>query len=229
MITIREMQIDDLEQVMPIEEANFSIPWTETGFFTFLIRDDALFLVAEEDGEILGYLGILISFDESEITNVCVAEKARRRGIGRALMEELFRRMQERKVRVIHLDVRIGNTPARNLYESLGFVQDGMRKGYYDLPKEDAVLMSRTNRFRRGREKLLLYTHLTHRTFLSFPVGMAGKVCYNRQDTGESDFCFVSGTKKETFFDTREEEKCGNTTKTQMSWKRQCATAAEKT
>ena len=65
MITIREMQIDDLEQVMPIEEANFSIPWTETGFFTFLIRDDALFLVAEEDGEILGYLGILISFDES--------------------------------------------------------------------------------------------------------------------------------------------------------------------
>ena len=101
MITIREMQIDDLEQVMPIEEANFSIPWTETGFFTFLIRDDALFLVAEEDGEILGYLGILISFDESEITNVCVAEKARRRGIGRALMEELFRRMQERKVRVM--------------------------------------------------------------------------------------------------------------------------------
>ena len=146
MITIREMQIDDLEQVMPIEEANFSIPWTETGFFTFLIRDDALFLVAEEDGEILGYLGILISFDESEITNVCVAEKARRRGIGRALMEELFRRMQERKVRVIHLDVRIGNTPARNLYESLGFVQDGLRKGYYDLPKEDAVLMSRTER-----------------------------------------------------------------------------------
>ena len=132
-------------QVMPIEEANFSYPWTETGFFTFLIRDDALFLVAEEDGEILGYLGILISFDESEITNVCVAEKARRRGIGRALMEELFRRMQERKVRVIHLDVRIGNTPARNLYESLGFVQDGLRKGYYDLPKEDAVLMSRTD------------------------------------------------------------------------------------
>ena len=140
-----DVEIDDLEQVMPIEEANFSIPWTETGFFTFLIRDDALFLVAEEDGEILGYLGILISFDESEITNVCVAEKARRRGIGRALMEELFRRMQERKVRVIHLDVRIGNTPARNLYESLGFVQDGLRKGYYDLPKEDAVLMSRTD------------------------------------------------------------------------------------
>ena len=60
-------------------------------------------------------------------------------------MEELFHRMQERKVRVIHLDARLSNTPARNLYESLGFVQDGLRKGYYDLPKEDAVLMSRTD------------------------------------------------------------------------------------
>ena len=101
MITIREMQIDDLEQVMPIEEANFSIPWTETGFFTFLIRDDALFLVAEEDGEILGYLGILISFDESEITNVCVAEKARRRGIGRALMEELAVSASSRSFKIV--------------------------------------------------------------------------------------------------------------------------------
>ncbi|MFR0944555.1 MAG: GNAT family N-acetyltransferase [Clostridia bacterium] len=59
--------------------------------------------------------------------------------------ELLFHRMQERKVRVIHLDVRLSNTPARNLYESLGFVQDGLRKGYYDLPKEDALLMSRTD------------------------------------------------------------------------------------
>ena len=114
-------------------------------FFPFLNLHTALLNGPTEYGEILGYLGILISFDESEITNVCVAEKARRRGIGRALMEELFHRMQERKVRVIHLDVRLSNTPARNLYESLGFVQDGLRKGYYDLPKEDAVLMSRTD------------------------------------------------------------------------------------
>ena len=48
MIKIREMQLDDLEQVMTIEEANFSVPWTETGFFTFLLREDTLFLVAEE-------------------------------------------------------------------------------------------------------------------------------------------------------------------------------------
>ena len=85
------------------------------------------------------------------------------------------------------------------------------------------------NRFRRGREKLLLYTHFNAQDFPFIPSRNGGeKMCYNRQDTGESDFCFVSGTKKETFFDTREEEKCGNTTKTQMSWKRRCVTAAEK-
>ena len=55
MVTIREMQIDDLEQVMRIEEENFSVPWSETGFFSFLIREDTLFLVAEEAEEILGY------------------------------------------------------------------------------------------------------------------------------------------------------------------------------
>ena len=55
-MTIREMQIDDLEQVMRIEEENFSVPWTETGFFSFLIREDTLFLVAEEAEEISGIL-----------------------------------------------------------------------------------------------------------------------------------------------------------------------------
>lgn len=54
---IREMQLDDLEQVMKIENENFSRPWTETGFFTFLIRQDTLFLIAAEGEEILGYCG----------------------------------------------------------------------------------------------------------------------------------------------------------------------------
>ena len=76
MITIREMQIDDLEQVMPIEEANFSIPWTETGFFTFLIRDDALFLVAEEDGE------------KSEVLAL-----AERYGVSRTPIQQALKRM----------------------------------------------------------------------------------------------------------------------------------------
>ena len=143
MVTIRQMEIPDLEQVLPIEEANFSTPWTANGFFTFLIREDALFLTAEEDGEILGYCGIILSLDEGEITNVCVREDCRRRGIGQMLMEGLIRETKKAGVRVWHLEVRQSNESAIRLYEKLGFVQDGLRKGYYEAPKEDAVLMSR--------------------------------------------------------------------------------------
>ena len=66
---IREMQLDDLEQVMKIENENFSRPWTETGFFTFLIRQDTLFLIAAEGEEILGYCGVVVVQDE------CICEK----------------------------------------------------------------------------------------------------------------------------------------------------------
>ncbi len=74
------MQIDDLEQVMPIETENFSVPWTKTGFFTFLIREDAIFLVAEDDQEILGYCGVLTVLDEGDITNVAVRKRQTGRG-----------------------------------------------------------------------------------------------------------------------------------------------------
>ena len=54
-MTVREMTLEDLDQVMAIERENFSVPWTENGFFSFLIRQDTLFLAADEDGEIAGY------------------------------------------------------------------------------------------------------------------------------------------------------------------------------
>ena len=145
MIILRQMEITDLDQVLPIEEANFSVPWTANGFFTFLIREDALFLVAEEEetSEILGYCGIILSLDEGDITNVCVREADRRKGIGRKLVERLIGETAKRGVSTWHLEVRQSNESAIRLYESLGFVQDGLRKGYYEEPKEDAVLMSR--------------------------------------------------------------------------------------
>lgn len=142
-MNIREMETEDLEQVMPIEKECFTVPWTENGFFTFLIRQDALFLVAEEDGEILGYIGILTVPEEGEITNVCVRPSARRRHVGTRLLEALLDRMAARGIAVIHLEVRESNTPAIALYEKFGFVRDGLRRNYYEEPKEDALLMSR--------------------------------------------------------------------------------------
>ncbi len=69
---IREMQIDDLEEAVSIEEELFSQPWTAEGFFSFWLRADALFFVAEEAGEVVGYCGVLMVLDQGDVINVGV-------------------------------------------------------------------------------------------------------------------------------------------------------------
>lgn len=141
MITIREMQIDDLEQVMQIEEQNFSVPWTETGFFSFLIRNDTLFLVAEKEKEILGYCGVVTASGEGDITNVAVKKSRQKEGIGRQLLAQLLARMEEAGVGALYLEVRAGNAGAIHLYRKLGFEEVGVRKNYYEAPREDGLVM----------------------------------------------------------------------------------------
>ena len=141
---IREMEIDDLEQVMPIEEALFAVPWTANGFFSFLLRNDSVFLVAEEDGEILGYCGAILVFDQGDIVNVGVRADRQRQGIARRLLDALFKIAGEKGVTSLYLEVRVSNQAAIALYEGLGFQRLGVRKDYYEEPKEDAVVMCRS-------------------------------------------------------------------------------------
>ncbi len=140
---LREMLVEDLDKVMEIEEDLFAVPWTKEGYFTFLTRKDAMFLVVEEKGEILGYCGLLMVLDEGDVTNVAVRRDRQREGIGNFLMESMLRLAYEQGIRTVHLEVRAGNSVAVRLYERLGFVKDGIRKGYYTDPVEDAVLMTR--------------------------------------------------------------------------------------
>lgn len=140
---LREMLVDDLEQVMDIENDLFAVPWTKEGYFTFLTREDAMFLVVEEKGRILGYCGLLMVLDEGDVTNVAVRRDRQREGIGRFLMNSLLRLAAERGVTTVHLEVRESNKTALRLYERMGFVQDGIRRNYYTEPVEDAVLMTR--------------------------------------------------------------------------------------
>ena len=140
-MTVREMQLDDLSEVIEIEKQNFSIPWTEMGFFSFFLRDDTLFLVAEEEGKILGYMGIMMVLDEGEITNVVVAASYRRQGIGRQMLEYLLREVKTLGIGDCTLEVRVSNTPAIRLYESLGFQGEGIRPNFYEKPVEDALIM----------------------------------------------------------------------------------------
>lgn len=143
MMEIRQMQLDDLEQVMEIENENFSVPWTETGFFTFLIREDTLFLVAQEKEEILGYCGVVMVQDEGDITNVAVKKSWQNQSVGKKLMEELVKSTEQEGVARLFLEVRASNEPALRLYRNMGFVQTGIRKNYYEEPREDGIVMMR--------------------------------------------------------------------------------------
>lgn len=141
MVIIRNMQESDIEMVANIEAAAFSQPWSANGFRDALHMGNAIFLVAEENKKILGYIGMYISLDEAEITNVAVEVSERRRGIGRMLLDEMKKEAEQHGITRIVLEVRVSNQNAIHLYERGGFVDCGIRRGFYQFPKEDACIM----------------------------------------------------------------------------------------
>ena len=156
-VTIRPMEFGDIEAVTALEnEAETGSGWTETGLLTYLMREDTLFLVAEEaetslsesgsdvSGEtsIVGYAGLLMVPEESDVLNIAVRKDRKRRGIATKIMGALIKEAAKRGVTVFHLEVRAGNGPATALYERLGFEKDGIRRNYYTDPVEDAVTMT---------------------------------------------------------------------------------------
>lgn len=100
-----------------------------------------MFLVAEADARIGGYVVALDAADEGEILNLAVAETGRRRGLGRALVQAIVDALAARGVREVYLEVRESNAAARALYAAFGFKDVGRRKGYYRRPVEDAIVL----------------------------------------------------------------------------------------
>ena len=141
---IRPMTIEDCNQVAAIEAESFSVPWSLNAFTDTVTKDNFRYFVADEEGEIMGYCGFMFVLDEAEIPNVCVKASARKRGVGRQMMTVLAEEAEKLGISVLYLEVRESNTPARTLYRSLGFVEDGIRKNFYEQPAENAVLMSKT-------------------------------------------------------------------------------------
>ena len=141
MISIRDMQQEDVGAVAALEAQIFSKPWSRQGFLAALNLENTIFLVAEEDSQIIGYIGMYFSMDEGEITNVAVEPCMRCHGIGGMLIEAMQKEAGQRGLSSIVLEVRISNENAIRLYERNGFVNRGVRKGFYELPKEDAYIM----------------------------------------------------------------------------------------
>ena len=141
MLTVRQMEEADLGSVARIETSIFSKPWSEEGFRDSLKLPNTVYLVAEQDGSIAGYIGMLCVLDEGEITNVAVAEGFRRQGIGERLLSSLLQAGRKEGVDSFTLEVRESNSSARRLYRKLGFQEEGIRKNFYEKPTEDAILM----------------------------------------------------------------------------------------
>lgn len=142
-IVIRNAEEKDLEQVEALEHACFSRPWPIDMLRRQLPSDRHEFLVAARGEEVLGYIGMLHVMDEGYISNVAVKETERRNGVGSMLVETMMRRCEALSLLFVTLEVRASNEPAIRLYDRFSFAPVGRRKGYYDAPKEDAVLMTR--------------------------------------------------------------------------------------
>ena len=138
---IVKMNEGHVKAVAELEKLCFSDPWSENSVASELKNKLALWLVAEEDGRVAGYIGSQTCTDESDVMNVAVHPDFRRRGIAEALVNALVAELKAIESRCLTLEVRASNDPAIGLYEKLGFAEIGRRKNYYRNPREDALIM----------------------------------------------------------------------------------------
>lgn len=140
---IEKMTSVNLDDVYIIETECFSHPWSRQSLENELNNETSLFLVAKEENEVIGYIGMSIVIDEGYIFNVAVRESYRNMGVATALINELVTYGKKNNFCFITLEVRESNQPAISLYSKFGFIKAGERKDYYSNPKENAILMTK--------------------------------------------------------------------------------------
>lgn len=144
-LSIERMRPEDLDEVLAIERASFSMPWSRGAFLYELQQNRvARCSVARQEGRVVGYLCVWEVGGELHITNIAVHPAARRQGIARRLLRTALDEARQRGVRLAALEVRPSNQEARALYESFGFRVVGRRRGYYYDTGEDALVMERS-------------------------------------------------------------------------------------
>lgn len=138
---IRKMVVNDLEEVCKIEQESFSMPWTKEAISDSLKNENNVYLVAEYAGRIAGYCGMWNIAGEGQINNVAVDKAYRGKGIASKMMKVFIEEGRKKNLIEFTLEVRESNLAAIRLYEKAGFQKEGMRKDFYDSPKENAVIM----------------------------------------------------------------------------------------
>jgi ribosomal-protein-alanine N-acetyltransferase len=143
-VTIRNMRERDVVEVVRIERASYAFPWTE-GIFRDCLRVNYFCRVAEIGGLVIGHAVMSVGAAEAHLLNVCVEEPYRCRGIGAGLLRHLMRAAAGAGAGEAFLEARPSNVSAIRLYQSLGFIQIGIRRGYYQAVggREDAIVLKR--------------------------------------------------------------------------------------
>ena len=139
---IRAMDLDDLDQIGELEQLLFTSAWSRSDFMYEILENQFSFnYVLEIDNEIVGYVGVWLMYEQSQITTIGIVPKYQHQGLGRILMQEMIALASQQGCETMSLEVRISNQKAISLYESLGFETKAIRKGYYQDNHEDAYLM----------------------------------------------------------------------------------------
>ena len=138
---IVKMRREHIAAVAEMERQCFSDPWSEKSVASELDNPLSLWLIAEVDGVVAGYVGSQTVLDSADMMNLAVSPSFRRQGIGERLVNCLTEELKEKGVKTLLLEVRISNEPARELYQKLGFEIVGKRPGYYEKPREDALIL----------------------------------------------------------------------------------------
>jgi len=137
------MAAGDVKAVAGIEADAFSSPWSAETFASLLERPGLELLVLEEDHEgVIGYAVLWCILDQGELANVAVTPRLRGRGLGSHLLSQVLDLARERGIETLFLEVRASNAKALELYRRFGFADVGRRKGYYERPREDALIMA---------------------------------------------------------------------------------------
>ena len=141
-LSLRPMQIDDLDMIMQIEPTIYTHPWTR-GNFSDSLNSGYSAWVLESEGKMIGYALMMMVMDEAHLLNLSIAKPQQKQGLGRYLLEHMLKIAKNHKAANMFLEVRPSNISAIALYENMGFCEMAVRRGYYPAThgREDAVLM----------------------------------------------------------------------------------------
>jgi len=145
-ISIVQLEEKHIPDIMKVEKASFTIPWSEKSFRDELNNSIAVYFAAVCNNSAIGYIGMWQIAGQCDITNIAVLPEYRRHSVASALLTELITFCTSKALNPITLEVRKSNIPAISLYEKFGFKKIGERKKYYSDTGENALIMSFTTR-----------------------------------------------------------------------------------